>query len=103
MNIAFTYDVYGQPLPLKINLHAIMIYQKTFKRNFKRSLEEIGNIKKLHISTPEGKMAAQMIWAFAKAAQPKIPKFNQWKKQFISFPLNRIFVEINNHFVKKVE
>ncbi|WOV83904.1 hypothetical protein PGH26_13625 [Sporosarcina jeotgali] len=94
----------GIEFPVAFGMETLYLYQKNFKRSLDKDLQQFGEQAtqgtfdhgKYHIK------ALQIVWAFAKSADPKIKRPKTWMKQFVGHSPYDIFVQVEKLLVKEV-
>lgn len=94
MDKRFSIEIDGRKVPMRVNKFALTVYRVTFKKDLGKTLAYYCNLDNLKMDAKTFGQVAQIVWAFAKTADPRIPKFSKWVKRFKVFPVREIIVEI---------
>lgn len=95
----------GQQVSLKVSGGCVRMYKLQFRRDLMR---DIFKLKQLEKYVVDGAMIADdevianidfeifsdLLWTFAKKANPNIPSPMEWEDQFTSIPFTEVFPEI---------
>ncbi|UJF27457.1 hypothetical protein [Planococcus sp. 107-1] len=91
-NKAFAIEIDGKQVDLKINRAARKLYKSRFKLDLFKAMEDHLELEKMNLK--QSNQMAQIVWAFAKTSDPKIPEYEEWIETFEVFPLADIFTDI---------
>lgn len=91
-NRAFAITIDGKRVDLKINRAARKLYKSRVGLDLFKAMDDHLKLEKMNLKQSE--QMAQIVWAFAKTSDPKIPEYEEWIETFEVFPLADIFTEI---------
>lgn len=96
---SFNLEIDGKQVNLRVNNSANVLYKKHFRRGLIKTLNKYKVIKKFPLSFNDSTEVAQIVWVFAKIADPKILPYKKWILSFEEFPIAKILPAI----VKKIK
>lgn len=86
--------------PVAFGIDTFVIYQSLFKRDLGEDLKDYSEND--HIHSDLHRTTMQMVYAFAKTANPKIKKPNKWIKQFRGHDPQDMFNQVAKLMDKEV-
>ena len=90
--------------PIAFGIGTQFIYKKAFKSDLLMDLDNFSDQSQVAFTHDENhRKAMQIVWAFAKTANPKLKKPNVWIKQFIGHDPQEIFVQATKLLMKGVK
>lgn len=92
MSKRFLIEIDGKEIPMCASLMTKRIYRKNFHGDLITNIGIYSTDYKNDLYHNE--KLAQIIWSFAKTANPNLPNYNDWVDSCTTLPVKGIFLEI---------
>lgn len=92
MNIRFTVEIDGKNVPMCAGPMTKRIYKKTFQGDLIKNI--VNFTTNYNNDLYHNEKLAQIIWSFAKIANPTLPNYNDWVDSCDSIPVKDILFQI---------
>lgn len=94
----FSVEIDDKEVPMMAGPRTQLVYRKYFKKDLKKTINKC--IVSYENNYKNNVEVAEVIWSFAKAANPCLPEFNKWIDSCESIPVRTIVMEMAEKLAK---